>query len=172
MKYVIKFSVKFFGILYRVTLQAIFNVIFNVAWLAYLACTCRLVDSIRARRSFKMQAEAGSDSGLMWIMRRGSYHLDGIGPFPWPTWTACTLVLIARNGKGNCQDFAHFAKWIGRLQGYRSRIHVYTTLPKFWLPHYIYEYKPGVFVSNTRMLAADDRDAAAAKLTTRKPWWI
>lgn len=128
------------AIVYRLTFQAIFNLIGNAIWLIRIITAGKLFASIKSARQ-AMQAIQYGDEIEFFYLHKGLVKSDGIFG-KWPTWTALPSVFAYRNFKGNCQDGAYFFK---RALG--GRVRVWIPADKFptWLTgaHYVAEDKNG-----------------------------
>jgi len=164
------------GQLYRATFQLVFNVIGNTYWYARIILSCK----IRYMRFLKSKYR---EMHLNQLLDKSVYMYDGIskrGLFRrWPTWTATVTVIIARAHMmpgsywfaGNCQDFAHLAKW---YYGDRAKIRIFCPMKLSDLDrvHYIADVRGVGIVSNTTFRAETPDQCAARMLDGADYVWI
>ena len=115
---------------YRATLQAVFNLVFNLWHLVRIIATGRL-PSARYRLAIH---RAGLLSGTRPLM---TYQFVGITKGTgtlgkWPCWTALPIVFSGMGCKGNCMDGAYYIKrilggkvrvWIPEGKRWYARVH-------------------------------------------------
>jgi len=110
-----------FGVVYRYTIQAFWDGVFNAYYLIRMRLDCTSGKSwadITVQRRKLLEEGSKSFNALVKAMEKFQYSYDGIvykAPKllkfleMWPTWTCTVRVLLYKGMKGNCQDAAHLA---------------------------------------------------------------
>lgn len=168
----------FFSWVYRLTIQVMWNLVFNLAWALWFLFTWRWPQIIRTAAAMKRRVKSAADAIIEY--RKFSYSYDGVttnvqGFFSflnkYPTWTAHPLILIGRGLRGNCMDAVAFIKWLLRLapHEYGGKTRIYVPIKPFRLDkvHYIYSLGKYVQLSNGKVSTETDHDLALRYLGDR-----
>jgi len=126
---------------YRLTIQVVFNILFNGFHLLRIVITGRLHGAFCALKIARYETSA---------VKLMTYKYDGITKGDsvlgkWPCWTALPLVFADMGLSGNCMDGAYFFKRLFRS----GRVRVWLDDGPKWLHtvHYVYQSDSGVIYS-------------------------
>ena len=167
----LKALIMLFGWVYLLTLQVFFDVVFNAFHLVKQVLTGGHKRWRTKRREYlhniKSKNKRDASIYIQELLEKGKYQFKGfinkdkstLGK--WPTWTACSFVLLAQKERynapfyGNCQDAVSMAKWlIKKYKKYHKekvkyRICIYVPVLMLDKIHYILE------VNNNKIVSGD-----------------